>query len=272
MAEGAGTLSLRESAERLGVHYMTAYRYVRTGMLPATKSGSEWRVAEDDLEAFVAGPGPGPTARGEADWSERLRSRMIAGDERGSWLVIESAMASGLEPERVYLEVLAPALRTIGEGWHEGRVTVGEEHRASAVAHRLIGRLGARFATPGRPRGRVVLGAAPGERHRLPLAMVADILRASGYEVIDLGSDVPVESFVEAVEEVQPIALGISVFGVGSLRRAAEAAAAVKAVSDTPILFGGLAVEGPEHAARLGGDGYAGNGREAADWVKDLSS
>ena len=44
------SISLREVAELLGVHYMTAYRYVRTGMLPAEKDGAEWRVRLTDLE------------------------------------------------------------------------------------------------------------------------------------------------------------------------------------------------------------------------------
>ena len=56
MPPDAGTLSLRECAERLGVHYMTAYRYVRTGMLAAVKQGTEWRVASEDLESFGSGP------------------------------------------------------------------------------------------------------------------------------------------------------------------------------------------------------------------------
>ena len=269
MQSDAGMLSLRECAECLGVHYMTVYRYVRTGMLPALKHGTEWRVAVTDLESFGSGPSA-PAARGDANWSDRLKARMVAGDERGSWLVIEAAMVSGLAPERVYLEVLAPALSEIGEAWRHGEATIAEEHRASAVAHRLIGRLGARFATRGRPRGRVVLGAPPGERHRLPIAMVADILRAAGFDVIDLGSDVPVESFVEAVRDARPLVLGISVVGAAALRPAAEVAAAVKASSGTPVLFGGTAVEDAAHAARLGGDGYAANGADAATWVKGL--
>lgn len=263
------TLSLRECAERLGVHYMTVYRYVRTGMLPATKSGSEWRVAASDLKAFSS-PATAPVARGETNWSDRLKARMMAGDERGSWLVVEACMASGLDPERVYLEVLAPALRSIGEAWVQGEASVADEHRASVVAHRLVGRLGSRFAARGRPRGTVVLGAPPGERHRLPSAMVADILRASGFQVIDLGSDVPVESFVEAVRDTAPIAVGVSVTGTTSLRPAAEVARAIKAASDTPVLFGGIAVEDATHAARLGGDGYAANGPAAVVWLNDL--
>ncbi|MCJ7725135.1 MAG: B12-binding domain-containing protein, partial [Acidimicrobiia bacterium] len=151
MARDTEMLSLRECAERIGVHYMTVYRYVRTGMLDAAKEGTEWRVAAADLESLRS-TSAAPTPRGETNWSDRLKARMIVGDERGSWLVVEASMASGLTPERVYLEVLAPALRNIGEAWHQGEATVADEHRASAVAHRLIGRLGTRFATRGRPR------------------------------------------------------------------------------------------------------------------------
>ena len=49
-------LSLNEVAEKLGVHYMTVYRYVRTGLLPAAKSGGTWRVLADDLENFASRP------------------------------------------------------------------------------------------------------------------------------------------------------------------------------------------------------------------------
>ena len=265
----AETLTLRECAERLGVHYMTAYRYVRTGILPAVKEGTEWRVQAADVEAFRSAP-PAAAVKGSADWSRRLRDRMTAGDERGSWMVIEAAMASGLAPVRIYLDVIAPALRSIGQDWERGEATIAQEHRASAVAHRLIGRLGSRFAARGRPRGRIVVGTPPGERHRLPLAMLADILRSSGFEVIDLGSDVPVESFVEAVEEAAPLAVGISVIGEAALPAAAAVAAAVKQSAPVRVLFGGPAVGGDDHARELGGDGYAADGEAAVRWMVGL--
>jgi len=266
------TLSLRECAERLGVHYMTAYRYVRTGMLAAVKQGAEWRVTVEDLESFGPVPkGPsGPVARGDAPWAHRLRTRMVAGDERGSWLVIEAAMASGLTPQRIYVEVLGPALREIGEGWHRGSCSIAEEHRASTVAHRIVGRMGARFASRGRPRGRVVMGTPPGERHRIPVAMLADMVRAAGFEVIDLGSDIPVESFVEAVEQAEAVAAAVSVIASSSLAAAADVVAALHQFTDTPVLVGGPAVRDARHAAEMGADGFAGDGSGAVNWINSL--
>lgn len=272
MPPDAGTLSLRECAERLGVHYMTAYRYVRTGMLAAVKQGTEWRVAVEDLKSFGSGPtGPtSPVARGDAPWARRLRARMVAGDERGSWLVIESAMASGLSPERIYLEVLGPALREIGEAWHRGSGTIAEEHRASAVAHRIVGRMGARFAARGRPRGRVVAGTPPGERHRIPVAMLADMVRAAGFEVIDLGSDLPTEAFVEAVQQAEAITAAVSVITSAALPAAGEVVAAIHTSTGTPVLVGGPAVRDARHAAEIGADGFAGDGSGAVTWINSL--
>jgi excisionase family DNA binding protein len=271
MTDGAGTLSLKECAARLDVHYMTAYRYVRTGMLPAVKEGSEWRVATADLEAFIAGQ-RAHRPRGNAPWKDRLKSRMIAGDERGSWIVVESALSSGLTPERVYLELLGPALREIGTAWHDRTVTVAEEHRASAVAYRLIGRMGSRFNSRGRPKGRFVIGAPPGERHALGAAMVADMMRSAGFDAVDLGADTPVESFVEASRETVPLAVGISVTAPSSLRSAALVAAEIRSATATPVLLGGPAVRDAVHAAELGADGYGADGRDAVAWVEDLAT
>src|SRR3990170_3863777 len=67
------TLSLRECADRLGVHYMTAYKYVRHGRLAATKVGPEWRGLSGDLEAFLAGPASGP-----APWADPLQAPLLA--------------------------------------------------------------------------------------------------------------------------------------------------------------------------------------------------
>ena len=192
MPHDTETLSLRDvrRASRRPLHDGLPLRADRHA--PRRQAGH--RVAGRGRRSrVVQQPGGPPRPPGaSANWSDRLKARMIAGDERGSWLVVEACHGLGSRTRSGSTwRCSAPALRDIGEAWHRGEATVAEEHRASAVAHRLIGRLGARFAARGRPRGTVVLGAPPGERHRLPMAMVADILRAAGFEVIDLGSDVP---------------------------------------------------------------------------------
>jgi len=260
-------LTLRECAERLGVHYMTVYRYVRLGMLPAHKEGAEWKVDPADLAAFRQAP---RTGRGDAPWAERLHARMVAGDENGAWGVIEAALASGLEPKQIYLDVLGPALRKVGEDWADGTGSIPEEHRASAVASRLVGRLGRAFRTKGRSRGRVLLGTPPGERHSIPVEMVADLMRGVGLEVIDLGVDLPIESFVEAAVAESPLdAIAISVTTPDLAEEAAALIAAVHAATDTPIVIGGGGIRDEAHARSLGADAWARDAQAAIDFVTE---
>ena len=269
MPDNAETLSLKTCAERLGVHYMTVYRYVRLGMLQAFKVGSEWRVAVEDLAAFQHDE-PSRERR-DAPWAQRLQSRLMAGDESGAWKVIEAALSAGLDPKDVYLDVIGPAMHEIGEAWAHGSTSIAAEHHATSIATRLVGRLSARFTTRGRPKGRVVIGTPPGENHALAVAMAADVIRGAGFDVIDLGADLPIESFVEAVLEASPlVAVGVSVTSAGNLRSADRLIEAIREVSSTPIVIGGAAISDEAHALRLGATAYAASGADAADFVRSL--
>jgi excisionase family DNA binding protein len=268
-------VTLQEAADRLGVHYMTAYRYVRLGLLPATKEGASWRVAATDLDRMAAGSGAASKGRGRQDpapWAERLERRLIAGDEVGAWGVVEAALAAGADARVVYLDLLVPALRGIGEAWAEGRIDVSVEHRASAVALRLVGRLGPRFVRRGMSRGSVVLAASPGDQHALPVALAADLVRGAGFDVEDLGADLPLPSLVDAVGRTQRlVAVGLAVTTADNLRAVGEAVSCLKDVlDDVPVLVGGGAVPDHADAAALGADGWGRDGAALVDLLDAL--
>lgn len=256
-------LTLHEAAEELGVHYMTAYRYVRLGLLPAAKQGGSWRVRRSDLDEFRATGGTADAGRGgsTAPWSERLEARLVAGDTRGAWGVIESALAAGADARGVYLDVLSPAMVSIGSRWQAGEIDIAVEHRATVIAMRLVGRLGPRFVRRGRSRGSVVLGAPAGEQHALPVAILSDLLRVEGWEVSDLGADTPSASFVHAIGEVDSVAgVGISITNAAHLPAAADAAAMIRDVAPgLPVIVGGRAVAGldDQEILALGAHGAA---------------
>jgi excisionase family DNA binding protein len=268
MAPNRERISLHEAANRLGVHYMTAYRYIRTGRLPAERDGSNWLVDPRDLDAMRA-PGRVPRGTGSvrAEGAAQLAARMVAGDEAGAWNTVQAALASSLAPGDVYREMLVPALRDIGDGWADGRLTVADEHGATAVAHRIIGRLGPRFARRGRKRGAVVLGAAPGDEHALPCAIVADLLREARFEVIDLGANVPAWSFLEAAKNASRLVAVMIGATTGGRDRAIRTSIRTlrEGGVDAPVLVGGGAIDDDEHARRLGADAWS--GRDAASAV-----
>ncbi len=254
------------------MHYMTAYRYVRLGQLPAEKQGGSWRVTRDDLDAFIVNAAATPptsdtgSGRRRVQWSERLEARLLAGDARGAWGVLESALAAGTELEAIYLEVLAPAMASIGDRWERGELDVSVEHRATGIAMRLMGRLGPRFVRRGRTRGTVVLAAPAGERHALPVAILADLVRLRGWEVSDLGCDLPGSSLLHAVLTTPDVsAIGLSVTMDAALQPAAEAFALLRSsTSDVVLVVGGGAVVDEEHARALGADALA---RTAEEFV-----
>jgi methanogenic corrinoid protein MtbC1 len=237
---------------------MTAYKYVRLGQLDAVKVGGEWRVSQAAIDAFRAAP-VAPARLRNAPWSDRLEARLLAGDATGAWSVVESAMAGGTAVADVYTDVLAPALRSIGERWQAGQIDIAEEHRASGIATRLVGRLGSRAVRRGRPRGTIVLGSPAGERHALVVAMLADLLRLEGWDVCDLGADTPSESFVHVLATMDGVtAVGISVTDPTHLDSCAATCAALRAAGvQVPIYVGGQAVVSEAHAVELGADGHA---------------
>jgi len=232
------TLTLTEAADQLGVHYMTAYRYVRTGRLPAVKSRGGWIVDKSAVDEFASTPLK-TKSHGNVDWSARLGDRLLAGDETGAWNVIEASMMSGLEPSEVYLDALAPALAAIGSAWAAGELSIADEHRATAVTNRLIGRLGPRFHRPGQTRGTIVLGAVAGDHHAVPTAIASDLLRGNGFTVFDLGANSPVESFLDTASSADRlIAVGITSSAVGTDDQMIATVAAIKEKLQCPVIIG----------------------------------
>ena len=185
-------MDLREAAEELGVHYQTAYGWVRDGRLAARKLGRGYEVDRSAVAAVLAERArprrPGPVR--VRDWGaqvDRLVSHLRAGDELGARAQLQRF--DGVDTVTVGDCLIGPALHRIGLAWEAGELSVAEEHRAAAICERLL----ARRATPqpGRPRGVAVVATPPREAHGLPALMAAAALRADHWRVNHLGVGVP---------------------------------------------------------------------------------
>lgn len=284
------TLTLDEAAARLGVHYMTVYRYVRTGRLPAERRDGRWHVRPDDLARLAAQSeadagskssrrpeqGQRETGRGARSLlgaTPRMVDRLLAGDASGAWLIVENALLAG-RPQDVYLGIVGPSLRTIGDQWESGRITVADEHRATAVALGLMGRLGPLFGRRGRRRsGSVLLAGAETDPHLIPILMVGDLLRAEGFDVIQLGADVPVEHLVGLATRVEPFAVGLSVSTDHALAHAGRAATELHdRLPGVQVFVGGPAVTSELMARAAGADGWAPDASGAAELMLRLAA
>ena len=146
-------------------------------------------------------------------------------------------------------------MRAVGEKWLEGTVSIAGEHAASQVMNRIVSRLSAQIARRGVSKGTIVLGTSATELHVLPLMIAADMIRLEGFEVLDLGANLPPDSFAEVVATQQRlVAVGISVTAPDQADAVRDTIAALRAKIDIPIFVGGSAVDGLEHAKLLGAD------------------
>jgi MerR family transcriptional regulator, light-induced transcriptional regulator len=264
-------LTLSEVADKLGVHYMTVYRYVRTGKLPATRVGTAWQVDPDDLipiKSAVSRSRRDPV-RATATKAQ-LEARLLAGDEPGAWGVLEAALASDRSASDVLLQLVAPALESIGDRWNLGELTVADEHRASAVAVRLISRIGARFGRRGPKRGSVVITTPPAELHSAPVAIAANLLRWAGFNVIELGADTPADALAQVLAGVSDLlAVAMACTTQDSTASARRVIAHLHAARPgTTVLLGGAAIGDEDQALRLGADGFS--GRRGDDLVRTV--
>lgn len=296
--DSAPALTLDEVAAKIGVHYMTVYRYVRQGRLEASRIHGVWQVSPQALAEFLSEKEESENRRNRRSGSDRgegrergsrrssdarrrgnyvveLERMLIAGDGRGASDVLQRAISSGADVDEVYLEILSPVLRSIGDRWSKGEIDIAVEHLATSIATRLVGQLSPRFSRPGRRRGVIVIGGPTGERHGLVLAMLADLLRRESWDVHDLGADTPAQSFVHAAGAVEDlVAIGISVSSDECLDSARETLHALRGQVDEGVrlVIGGHAVRDLEHACSLGADHWASGAREFAEYLDVVRS
>ncbi|MEP6660337.1 MAG: B12-binding domain-containing protein [Acidimicrobiales bacterium] len=268
-------LTLQEVADSLGVHYMTAYRYVRTGRIAAKRVGTGWRVPRSSMNAIQKAATPGRSKSSaqvrRRRYEGQLSACLVEGDEAGAWRVTQDALTAAFSLEDLYIDLLSATMRRIGDEWAAGRVTVAQEHRATALMYRLVGRLGPGFIRRGRTRGVVLLGAPAGDHHGLATALVADPLRGRRFSVADLGADTPASSFAETVAKHDRV-VGVGIVSSAPLDDAviADAITAIRARSTTPILLGGLAIRDEQHATELGAHAWSNSARVALEWFDAL--
>lgn len=219
-------MQLQQAADVLGVHYQTAYAWVRDGRLPARKVGRGYDVGDEDVRALAAARTLGAEPRRELrvrDWPEQadgLHRAIVAGDETYArkWI---GRLADGIGVLDLCERVIAPALRRIGDEWADGQVSIAEEHRAAAICERLIAAQAHQPA--GRPRGTAVVATPPGERHGLPALMAAACLREDHWIVHHLGPDLPL---AEALDLAGSTQASLVVFSCTTTRIGTDDAAA----------------------------------------------
>lgn len=199
------------------------------------------RVASGDLDDLEGVTDGGGASAPSTDAIQAFVAAAARIDPAGIERSLDDMFATG-SFERVIEDRLYPALHALGEAWAGGDVDVAGEHAASAAA---IRRLGMAFEASGRgpfsDSAPVLVGLPPGARHEVAALAFATAARRTGMAVVYLGADVPVASWVEAVDRTAASAVALGVVLERDVAAAEDVVAALRAGHpDLVVTVGGV--------------------------------
>ena len=183
------------------------------------------------------------------------------------------ALLAGHEPLDLVDHALIPALDAVGAGYEKGTLFLPQLLQSASAAQAAFEEIKAAVAkngVPGSSKGKIVLATVKGDVHDIGKNIVRVILENYGFEVLDLGRDVPPEKVVEAVRESGARLVGLSALMTTTLKSMAETIEALhKAKLDCKIMVGG-AVLTERYALEIGADWYAKDAKRSADIAKEF--
>ena len=183
------------------------------------------------------------------------------------------ALLEATQPLDVVDEALVPALDIVGAKYEKGTLFLPQLLQAASAAQRAFEEIKTAIAKKGEgsaSKGRIVLATVKGDVHDIGKNIVKVILENYGFEVLDLGRDVPVETVVNTVREKDVHLVGLSALMTTTLKSMEETIAALhEAKLDCKIMVGG-AVLTPEYAEKIGADWYAKDAKRSADIAKEF--
>ena len=183
------------------------------------------------------------------------------------------ALLEEKQPLELVDEALIPALDIVGMKYEKGTLFLPQLLQAASAAQSAFDEIKTAIAKSGgegASKGRIVLATVKGDVHDIGKNIVRVILENYGFEVIDLGRDVPIETVVNTVREKDVHLVGLSALMTTTLKSMEETIAALhEAKLDCKIVVGG-AVLTPEYAEKIGADWYAKDAKKTADIAKEF--
>jgi MerR family transcriptional regulator, light-induced transcriptional regulator len=247
----------------------------RAGALSLSRAGRHLPTVEHPPRCdneHVARPRTSGTLEPRVSTIETLLERYVAaqleGDRRSALrVVVDEGLARGVPVPRLYVELIQAAQYQIGELWQANRISVAQEHLATAISQLALAELYRALPAATPLQQRVLVACVTGELHDLGARITADFFEMAGFQVRYLGANVPSESLVPMVRDDPPDVLVLSVtmsFHVDVLREAVWRTREVTG-DRVHLAVGGQAFTwAPELVGQLGAEIY---GRDASESV-----
>ncbi len=186
---------------------------------------------------------------------------LVAGEREQCNALAQEHVKVPSDVEPFYAQVIRPVLYEIGMLWEQGKISVAQEHLASAIVGQIMATVSMTVIQSSKHKGRLVVTSSPNEFHEIGAWMIADILANDGWDVRYLGANVPETELMESLSTFRPDVLAISVtmpFNVEKARAIIGSLRAHFLLKYTKIMVGGRGLAGYEDRwADLGADGFA---------------
>ncbi len=206
---------------------------------------------------------------------DSLRQSVIEGDPQQAAELARQALLAGLDPLETINQGLVPGIQYTGEQFSCGEMFLPDLMLAAEAMKRALAVLEPEMQRRGSVRqslGRVVIGTIQGDIHEIGKNLVGTLLNASGFEVFDLGVDVPPQRFAEKAAEVGAQLVGISALLTTTMVRQKEVIGALEGRGLRPqvkVMVGGAPVT-RRWAEQIGADGYSEDALGAVTLAKKL--
>jgi corrinoid protein of di/trimethylamine methyltransferase len=189
--------------------------------------------------------------------------------------LIEVALKDGVDPVDIIEKGFSMGLRRVGERFGKGEAFLTELVAAANVMEEVSGRLSVEITKSKKERdllGRVLIGTVAGDVHSIGKNILKAMLEVGGFEVVDVGVDVPTSVFVEKTRELKPNIVGLSALMSTTIAEQREVVEALKRAGlrgGVKVMVGGAAVT-EKWARDIGADAYAENASDAVKAAQGL--
>lgn len=204
---------------------------------------------------------------------KELQEALFWGDVSKVKELTQIALQERIEPKKILEQGLIKGMNVVGIKFKNNEIFLPEVLLASRAMHRGLELLQPELIKSGvKAVGKVIIGTAKGDLHDIGKNLVAMMLRGGGFEVIDLGIDVPPEKFLKASQEHQPDIVGISALLTTTMIGMIDVITILKKAglrNKIKVMVGGAPVT-QEFADEIGADVYAPNAASAVDKAREL--
>ena len=207
------------------------------------------------------------------DTLKQIAERLYDGDDDAVAELTQKALDEGLAPAEVLNGGLLAGMDQVGVDFRDGELFIPEVLIAARAMHAGMDVLRPLLAEGDVPlAGKVVMGTVEGDLHDIGKNLVAMMLEGGGFEIVDLGTDIPPDKFIEAIKAEQPHMIGLSALlttTMPSMKRTIDALVEAGLREKVKVMIGGAPVT-QAFADEIGADGYAPDAASAVELARSL--